>query len=309
MPHIRMSSREKGIEENEQEKKQEEGDDNDDNFLLLSLMMFKNVSNIGQSLLFGPIIWILSVIQSDNVVSIIAKRSFQTHSNNCIMKNNHSKLKQSFTNNGRRKLCFIVFFWALFYFPCVAIDKPQVLTAAATAGDGTTKTPPVQQTTTYNHPFLVLCTVDGNILVLNAHNGELACAFSSGIPLVGPSEPLSEQDRRIVPCLDGRLYVTSSDDGVLNPLEITVFDVLANPVKTCKDTPSAAPIDDNLVYDDESSTQQQLTIIECGIVTATKSTSLFALDAITGRLVWNQHPNGTTSTTDNPASHTVLLQR
>jgi serine/threonine protein kinase len=196
------------------------------------------------------------------------------------------------------------------------------------------------------HPFLVICTVDGDILVLNALDGSLICSFNSGIPLVGPSEPLNDDDddedhdhdhdnnhedadderddedyyqRRIVPGLDGQLYVTASD-GFLKPLEITVLDVLANPVKTCK---SKSNNNNNNDHDDSDSDGGDSTTnksdkdnnnndntnddnnsnydnnddhnsIECGIVTATKSTSLFALDATSGTLVWHQHPNGTT---------------
>ena len=190
------------------------------------------------------------------------------------------------------------------------------------------------------HPFLVICTVDGDILVLNALDGALICSFNSGIPLVGPSEPLNDDDddsndddnednyddelygtsnhkeklgqkeyqRRIVPGLDGQLYVTGSDN-FLKPLEITVLDVLANPVKTCK---SKSNNDGSTNNDDEEYKRHEddydinndgtnndgaaaaNEVIECGIVTATKSTSLFALDASSGALVWHQHPNGTT---------------
>jgi serine/threonine protein kinase len=153
----------------------------------------------------------------------------------------------------------------------------------------------------FNRPFLAVCTVDGNILVLNAQTGEQVCAFSSGAPLVGPSEPL-EEERRIVPGLDGRLYV-SSEDGLLKPLEITVMDVLNNPVKTCKSSKSSSNLDETL---HDSPIHE---IVECGIITATKTTSLFALDASNGNLVWHQHPNGTTTRTGAKASHTVLLQR
>mmetsp|Transcript_6467 Transcript_6467/g.15992 ORF Transcript_6467/g.15992 Transcript_6467/m.15992 type:complete len:1564 (-) Transcript_6467:79-4770(-) len=205
-----------------------------------------------------------------------------------------------------------------------------------------------------HHPFLVICTVDGQIMVLNANDGDLVCAFNSGLPLVGPSEPLYDNDdaddlgnnhdddnyhqehcappdeRRIVPGLDGQLYITSPD-GYLKPLEITVSDVLTNPVKTCRsskrsnsDSQQKTGCDVNknncIDYADDST--------ECGIVTATKSTSLFALDPTTGNLVWYQHPNGTTLKTDfedsdaddeegretsgmkgRRASMTVLLQR
>ena len=71
-----------------------------------------------------------------------------------------------------------------------------------------------------------------------------------------------------------------------------MVEVLQNPVKTCN-------------------TQD-----ECGIVTATKSTTLFALNVASGELVWQQSPNGTTTTSSRTPSSTtttntttVLLQR
>ncbi|KAG7371225.1 WD40 repeat-containing protein [Nitzschia inconspicua] len=151
----------------------------------------------------------------------------------------------------------------------------------------------------FNRSFLAVSTVDGNISVVNAQTGEQVSVFTTGAPLVGPSEPL-EGNRRIVPGLDGRLYI-SSEDGLLKPLEIKVTDVLANPVKTCKRT--------TLSTEDEMSESTIQEISDCGIVTATKTTSLYALDTATGNLVWCQHPNGTTTRTDIRASATVLLQR
>jgi serine/threonine protein kinase len=183
-----------------------------------------------------------------------------------------------------------------------------------------------------HHPFLVICTVDGDIMVLNANDGALVCAFNSGTPLVGPSEPLNEDDdddeddyannrdndshdsnhqrynappneRRIVPGLDGQLYVASSD-GFLKPLEITVLDVLANPVKTCRSSRRSnnnfQQKDDDCNCNDKNNNCVDYAddTTDCGIVTATKITSLFALDPTTGTLVWHQHPNGTTMRMD-----------
>jgi hypothetical protein len=132
----------------------------------------------------------------------------------------------------------------------------------------------VTSSSSYNnhHAFLVVCTVDGRIVILDAHDGSLACGICSWIPLVGPSSILNSDKEEeegpccIVPGLDGRLYV-SDDEGFLQPLEITVVDVLAKPVKTCRSTKY------------------------CGIVTATKSILLFALDATSGKLVWQQSPD------------------
>lgn len=137
-------------------------------------------------------------------------------------------------------------------------------------------------------PYFVVSTVDGSIGILKAMDGTVVGGFRSGTPLVGPSDVLNG-GQRIVPGLDGRLYVSLEHQDGLLPLEITVLDVLQSPVKTCKEQ-------------------------NCGIVTATKSTSLFALDARTGRLVWKQSPNGTTiieevQEHDPIVTSTVLLQR
>ena len=154
--------------------------------------------------------------------------------------------------------------------------------------------------TTPTLPYMVVCTVDGTIVVLDAQDGSISCMFKSGVALVGPSSSLPS-GRRIVPGLDGRLYVTSplysneeqeeNHDEFLTPLDITVLDVLQNPVKTCNDHET-----------------------DCGIVTGTKSTSLFAIDTSTGLLIWQQSPHGTTTRhyehdDDISNRNTVLLQR
>eukprot|EP00980_Cylindrotheca_fusiformis_P020087 scaffold7161_cov133-Cylindrotheca_fusiformis.AAC.10 len=160
------------------------------------------------------------------------------------------------------------------------------------------------------NPFFVVATGDGSVIILNAQTGSLVQTFPSGLALVGPSSTLAS-GRRIVPGLDGRLYVTTlpeeaasesddSDDSedtssnLLQPLDITVLDVLQSPAKTCTHDRQNKPTND------------------CGIVTATKSTSLFALDAMSGQLMWHQFPNGTTirhRPPSHPESATVILQR
>ncbi|KAL3909791.1 MAG: hypothetical protein SGARI_002421 [Bacillariaceae sp.] len=203
--------------------------------------------------------------------------------------------------------------------PATATDEESCATAESTSSSANTASIQQQQqqqpetaTLPVTHPKLTVCTVDGNILVLDAHDGELISFFSSGMPLVGPSEPLSvDEESRIVPGLDGRLYV-SSEDGLLNSLEITVMDVLANPVKTCKSTSSSPTFEtEEETFSSSSSLPPIPLATECGIVTATKSTSLFALDSTSGNLIWQQHPNGTTTSIspDRTADHTVILQR
>jgi outer membrane protein assembly factor BamB len=149
-----------------------------------------------------------------------------------------------------------------------------------------------------NKDYLVVCTVDGNILVLNAIDGSLVCGFPTGNPLIGPSSSL-KSGRHIVPGLDGSLYVSldtqHQQETILQPLEITVLDVLQNPVKTC------------------SSSSPEKNQNDCGIVTATKATSLYALDSTSGQLIWHQTKDGITilskSSKTSKKTETVLLQR
>ena len=180
--------------------------------------------------------------------------------------------------------------------------------------------------------FLVLATVDGSIWVLDAETGGIQSAFSSGEPLVGASTSLGN-NRRIVPGLDGRLYVSTPisspstmddddsgdendstkhplppDQQQLQPLAITVFDVLENPIRTCNHNSNNGHDGGN----SDNSEQHQ----ECGILTATKATSLFALNTASGHLMWYQNPDGktksttmSTTTRNAPSGSTVLLQR
>eukprot|EP00934_Nitzschia_sp_Nitz4_P002258 Nitzschia sp. Nitz4//scaffold132_size63325//34830//38476//NITZ4_006292-RA/size63325-snap-gene-0.50-mRNA-1//1//CDS//3329535320//2258//frame0 len=82
----------------------------------------------------------------------------------------------------------------------------------------------------------------------------------------------------------------------MQPLELTVADLLQAPVKTC----GGGKNNQN----------------NCGIVTATKSTQLFALDARTGQLVWPgegdappSDPAEPPTSTEIGTTSTVLLQR
>jgi len=232
------------------------------------------------------------------------------------------------------KIVVLIMFSALL-FPCVAIQQQQQQQPTHDVDPGL----PVQSVVdeTYHnanannnrYPFLVVCTVDGYIHIVQASDGSPVCSFKSGIPLVAPSVPIpssttsssSAMDddphhHRIVPGLDGRLYVSDDDDdddgsgqnsegGILRPLEITVLDVLKNPVQTCRRTSTSSTQTqtppEHQEYSDEVEERRILgpsattTKTECGIITATKSVSLFAIDASTGLLVWQQYPNGTTT--------------
>ena len=291
----------------------------------------------------------------------------------------HQQLQRH--RQGQRRAVFVciykiavLFLFSALLFPCVAIQQQQQQQKPGSP-DGKIQAQydnhdvdpnlPVQSVVggnTYHnsksanssnrYPFLVVCTVDGYIHIVQASDGSPVCSFKSGIPLVTPSIPIPsstttttsssttdddnlhhhhhqhQQDQqhrqrhhRIVPGLDGRLYVSDDDDddgggsgqnsggGILRPLEITVLDVLKNPVQTCRRTSMTSPPpppqrpwsvpSENQECSDEVEERGILgpgnTKTECGIITATKSVSLFAIDASTGLLVWQQYPNGTTT--------------
>jgi serine/threonine protein kinase len=172
--------------------------------------------------------------------------------------------------------------------------------------------------------------------------------FSSGKPLVGASSSLGQNNRRFVPGLDGRLYISSEsqpsppssaeeepqEEGQegsesrralppkpqlnLQRLEITVFDVLENPIRTCSNS--------NIKPQQQQQEKDPPPQEDCGLLTATKATSLFALDTMSGGLTWYQDPTGKTqsayyddsrvgggrsegSGSSSSSSSTVLLQR
>ncbi|KAL3940186.1 MAG: hypothetical protein SGBAC_005232, partial [Bacillariaceae sp.] len=187
---------------------------------------------------------------------------------------------------------------------CLSVVDAELVDITVDGSLTATSSMPWQRGGEQPQPYMVVATVDGSVIVLDAQTGTSVQIFGSGMPLVSPSSHLPS-GRRIVPGLDGRLYVTVSpqeqqasannDDGmpgedrgppsedsggsttpgnVLQPLGITVMDVLHNPVKTCNANKPHRE--------------------DCGIVTATKSTSLFAIDSASGNLVWHQTPNGET---------------
>ena len=99
------------------------------------------------------------------------------------------------------------------------------------------------------------------------------------------------------------------DQYTLQPLPISVMDVIDSPISTCR------PILDF------SETFEGTQIQQCGIVVGSKKTTIYAIDPITGKVRWTQDPQGGGGakgyTTGRPARDyatggqptTVLLQR
>lgn len=92
---------------------------------------------------------------------------------------------------------------------------------------------------------------------------------------------------RVVPDLDGNLYLKRT----MKILPLTIDDILQAPVRTC--------VEDDVSHE-----------TECGIVTGTKLTSLYGMDASSGKLVWSTHSSNTPSSSSTSSTiDVVVLQR
>jgi serine/threonine protein kinase len=177
--------------------------------------------------------------------------------------------------------------------------------------------------------FFLVCSVDGSIVAVNAANGDILSFLHTHRPLVGASHP-----QHIVPGLDGTIYQyhrndddddddydfdynddASSDENNNNNdelfvLPMTVEDVLHHPVRTCT----------------SSSNNNNNNHRDCGIVTGTKLTHLYAFNGDTKQLQWTQKEqqqqqqrndddasssssSSSSSDTCDESANVVLLQR
>lgn len=127
---------------------------------------------------------------------------------------------------------------------------------------------------------LIVCTVDGSIYTLDAFTGMAKGYFATGRPLVSASSP------NVVPGLDGHIYYTSAEgDDEIQVLPMTMEQVLDHPVQTCDDSDPK----------------------NCGIVTGTKVTRLYAISPSTGRLEWTEEHGPLEH--EQQSDDVVLLQR
>jgi len=124
--------------------------------------------------------------------------------------------------------------------------------------------------------------------------------FQTGRELVANNSNKQGGNVRVVPDLDGNLYWKRT----MQVLPVTIDDILQAPVQTC--------IDDD--GDDDGDNSENGKSPDCGIVTGTKLTSLYGIDASSGKLVWTSHASsippfedGTPS--NNKPKNVVVLQR
>jgi len=130
---------------------------------------------------------------------------------------------------------------------------------------------------------LLVCTLmDGSIISLQAKSGEVVSFFSTGRELV--TADASSSGRIVVPDLQGNLYWHKT----MQLLPATIAEILKSPLQTCLSDYDTINVGD-----------------ECGIITGTKLTSLYGLDASTGSLLWTTH----TRSSPQNSSKVVVLQR
>ena len=154
------------------------------------------------------------------------------------------------------------------------------------------------------YPSLLICTlIDGSVVSLDSDSGALSSYFQTGRDLVSTQTQSHDNDHDndnnnhhpphddnndgntplrhhtttralVVPDLDGNLYQTRT----MQELGVTVDEILQAPVQTCVEShvPGQPPL--------------------CGIVTGAKLTSLYGMDASSGKLVWSSHSSTTTTT-------------
>lgn len=140
---------------------------------------------------------------------------------------------------------------------------------------------------------LVLSTVDGHVLTLDAWTGELRGVFGSGGPLVRSFQAAGGEDgsqkasmQHIVPGLDGTIYAFGAGgeipgagaDPVIQELPLTAPQVVEAPVTLCGENMCGIP--------DTDSSGQAEALESCGLLTGERTTTLFALDVDTGDLRW-----------------------
>ncbi|KAI2490745.1 protein tyrosine kinase [Fragilaria crotonensis] len=167
------------------------------------------------------------------------------------------------------------------------------------------------------YPSLLICTlIDGSVIALSSDSGQLSSFFQTGRDLVSTTTTTNNNNDNtddknnldnnknnnhgnmnhhhhtlVVPDLDGNLYQTRN----MQELGVTIDEILQAPVQTCVENhfPGQPPL--------------------CGIVTAAKLTSLYGMDASSGKLVWSSHssspPSDSSSNSKSSSNDIVVLQR
>ena len=124
--------------------------------------------------------------------------------------------------------------------------------------------------------LFVCAEVNGTVYTLDAWTGAITRRFPTGRPLV------SSSSRHVVPGLDGRIYFYDENQSVLEALLID--ELMHRPVQTCVAN-------------------------QCGILTATKVTTLFGIQAWSGQVVWSSRAETSDEEDDCLLKQHVVLQR
>jgi Sec-independent protein translocase protein TatA len=185
--------------------------------------------------------------------------------------------------HNRRSKVIVLLSLVLLLSTTAAAAAAAAMTSATTTTDSNALLPSFPSSSS----SLLICTlIDGSVITLNGDDGTLRSFFETGRDLVSTASKYE----RVVPDLDGNLYLKRT----MKILPLTIDDILQAPVRTC--------VEDDVSHE-----------TECGIVTGTKLTSLYGMDASSGKLVWSTHSSNTPSSSSTSSSTStidvVVLQR
>jgi serine/threonine protein kinase/outer membrane protein assembly factor BamB len=183
----------------------------------------------------------------------------------------------------------MLFAFLLLLLLCGSTSATAATATTASKGSGSRATALLSATGTSSlsdstpSPLLICTLIDGSVIALDSESGQVSSLFQTGRELVA-----NNQDHNlVVPDLEGNLYWKRT----MQVLPVTIDDILQAPVQTC-------------VEDDDDGGGRP----NCGIVTGTKLTSLYGIDAASGKLVWTSHASSVPSAGDQP-DNVVVLQR
>jgi serine/threonine protein kinase len=164
--------------------------------------------------------------------------------------------------------------------------------------------------------LLLICTLlDGKVVSLASESGDVVSFFDTGRDLVS-----TRTNERVVPDLTGRLYWKRT----MQRIPVTMDDILQNPLQTCagdddydnghdyddtfnENNEQAYAHNNNLPGSGNENHPKKNSSNQCGIVTGSKLTSFYGMDAHSGSLVWTSH--ATTSPDSSASGSIVVLQR
>ena len=177
---------------------------------------------------------------------------------------------------------------------------------------------------------IIVCGVDGMVYIFNAWNGHLRGLFSSGSALVTANQNDDERTsgkQRIVPGLDGHIYTFHSgsddndyyfrhDDDIndedededynenmhLKVLPYSVKELIESPEILCKLRKKKKYRSNSYMNHEEDDEED-----DCGIVTGSKQSTIFALDILSGSVEWVQQPSSFKLSTNLQNNHNAII--